>query len=64
MWEICDEARRPAGQDPDVVGLGVRFVCPFGLGLAQRQSRSPPVCIANVGFSLSRLLLPSPAPRA
>lgn len=26
MWERCDEARPPAGQDPDVVGLGVRFI--------------------------------------
>lgn len=42
------------------------LVCPFGLGLAQRQSRSPPPLFALLtwGFPLSRLLLPSPAPRA
>ena len=26
MLEICSEVRPPAGQDPDVVGLGVRFL--------------------------------------
>ncbi|KAI1375328.1 hypothetical protein F4677DRAFT_134744 [Hypoxylon crocopeplum] len=27
MWESCDEARPPAGQDPDVVGLGTLIAC-------------------------------------
>ncbi|KAI1771188.1 hypothetical protein F4818DRAFT_430383 [Hypoxylon cercidicola] len=27
MWESCDEARLPAGQDPDVVGLGTLIAC-------------------------------------
>lgn len=50
MWEICDEARRPAGQDPDVVGLGVRFCLPFWLGARPTPVFDPPlVCIANVG---------------
>ncbi|KAI1383893.1 uncharacterized protein F4822DRAFT_54548 [Hypoxylon trugodes] len=27
MWERCDEARPPAGRDPDVVGLGTLIAC-------------------------------------
>ncbi|KAI0150068.1 hypothetical protein F4776DRAFT_190651 [Hypoxylon sp. NC0597] len=34
MWERCDEARPPAGQDPDVVGLGTLIACAGSASIA------------------------------
>ncbi|OTB02987.1 hypothetical protein M426DRAFT_188738 [Hypoxylon sp. CI-4A] len=34
MWERCDEARLPAGQDPDVVGLGTLIACAGSASIA------------------------------
>ncbi|OTA97110.1 hypothetical protein M434DRAFT_392277 [Hypoxylon sp. CO27-5] len=34
MWERCDEVRPPAGQDPDVVGLGTLIACAGSASIA------------------------------
>ncbi|KAI2469816.1 hypothetical protein F4781DRAFT_421742 [Annulohypoxylon bovei var. microspora] len=34
MWERCDEARPPAGQDSDVVGLGTLIACAGSASIA------------------------------
>ncbi|KAI1100320.1 hypothetical protein F4804DRAFT_336386 [Jackrogersella minutella] len=34
MWQRCDEARLPAGQDPDVVGLGTLIACAGSASIA------------------------------
>ena len=48
MLEICSEVRPPAGQDPDVVGLGVRFPlsAPPPPKSAIPWDRSPPCLLA------------------
>ncbi|KAI1135973.1 hypothetical protein F5Y05DRAFT_405590 [Hypoxylon sp. FL0543] len=50
MWERCDEARPPAGQDPDVIGLGVCLVHATRAGEDERQSPANPIDVLLVNW--------------